>query len=135
MNAPRARILGCLRFDIETRIANGRVNFRPDLRNLATTHDYSEGQVKTANSADLVECLANGLEWLSGLSGHLLGKVREILCLLRQCFDLLTYVRNSASVAPGVVFPSAALAPSQRVKRSTRVRVVREGAPPIKGWH
>ena len=47
-----------------------------------------------SESAALVECLANGLEWLSRLSGYLLGKVREILCLFRQCFDLLTYVRR-----------------------------------------
>jgi hypothetical protein len=56
MERSRARILGCLKFDIGTRIANGR----PDLQNLATIHDYSGGQVKITNSAALVECLSNG---------------------------------------------------------------------------
>ena len=79
------------KFDIETRIAD---EGRPDLRKLATIHDYSEGQARIANSAALVECPSNGLQRLSCLSGHLLGKVREILCLFGQPFDLLAHVRG-----------------------------------------
>ena len=54
-------------------------------------HAYPEGR-SIANSAALAECPSNGLQRLSCLSGHLFGKVREILCLFGQPFDLLAHV-------------------------------------------
>jgi hypothetical protein len=71
MERSRARILGCLKFDIGTRIANGR----PDLQNLATIHDYSGGQVKITNSAALVECLKQ--RSISDTKGHVLVTVHR----------------------------------------------------------
>ena len=42
----------------------------------------------------LAECPPDAGQWLRGISGHFLGKLREIPCLFAQLFDLFARERG-----------------------------------------